>query len=167
MSDASQPQADRPRSPRWMKVLLVLSLSVNLLIVGAVVGAVLSGGGKWRGPGAEVRNAGGGAILQALSPEDKRALRRTMSVTLVSDRDMRGALKAEQRELIVLMRSAEFDADAVTAQLQAVQAQMVSHFDVARMVLAQRMVEFDAEERAAYADRLEQILEKRGRKQKQ
>lgn len=169
MSETPDQTTHHARAPRWMKVLLVVSLSLNLLIVGAIGGAVLSGGGKWRGagPGSPVAGGGGGAILRALDEEDKRGLRRAMAMALVSDRQMRRALKAEQQDLVDLLRSDDFTPAALETQLEEVQSRMVARFTLARSLLSQRLVEFDVDKREAYADRLEQLIEKRGRQQKQ
>lgn len=161
--------SEAAKTPRWMKILFVASLSLNLLIIGAVGGAALSGGGKWRGPGPEARAsaAGGGAIIKALSREDKRKLRRAMAVALVSDRQIRQSLKAEQREFVEMMRGDTVTPEMVDAQLQDVQSKMVAHFTVARTLLSQRFAEMDDQARSEYADRLEQLIEKRGRQPKQ
>lgn len=72
MSDlaaAAQPQIVR-RSPRWMWVMLILSLSVNLLIVGIVVGSIwaVQRGGYWNVPTTIERNY---RFMRAL-PEERR-----------------------------------------------------------------------------------------------
>jgi uncharacterized membrane protein len=55
-TEAIPTAAVRPkrRSPRWMKLLLVLSLAFNLLIVGIVVGGMIAvnRGGYWDAPAA-------------------------------------------------------------------------------------------------------------------
>ncbi|MEO0678101.1 MAG: hypothetical protein AAFZ02_11155, partial [Pseudomonadota bacterium] len=61
---------------RGGRVLLYLSLAVNLLVVGLVVGALVSGGEKLRDrrpPSAG--EAGFGPVFAALEPEDRRASR--------------------------------------------------------------------------------------------
>ncbi|MGF1623214.1 MAG: periplasmic heavy metal sensor [Rhodomicrobiaceae bacterium] len=72
MSDVAagpQPQIVR-RSPRWMWVILILSLSVNLLIVGIVAGSIwaVKRGGYWNVPTTIERNH---RFMRAL-PDERR-----------------------------------------------------------------------------------------------
>lgn len=48
--DDTSKSAVRRRSPRWVRILLVVSLAINLLVVGAIVGSFAHSGGGWSGP---------------------------------------------------------------------------------------------------------------------
>ncbi|MBV1693965.1 MAG: periplasmic heavy metal sensor [Hyphomicrobiales bacterium] len=72
MTEAVETPAPRTRTPRWLIVALVVSLALNLLIIGAVAGAMLrfAGGGRWAAP------PGNNAIgfIASLPPERRREL---------------------------------------------------------------------------------------------
>lgn len=158
----NQKQPPAPgRSPRWMRILLVISLALNLLIIGAVIGAAVTGGGKWqKGP----RDGATAAIAHALSDADKKALRRQMAAEFVSKRDMRRAIRTEVEALAELMRSPEFSKPALDAQLRKIQTQITGGVSSVQALISERLSEMNANERAAYADRLEEVLKRHGKK---
>ncbi|MEO0567682.1 MAG: periplasmic heavy metal sensor [Pseudomonadota bacterium] len=159
MSDAASPKRPQVnKSPRWMKILLIFSLALNFLIIGAVVGAVATGGGKWRkGP----RDGPMSAIAQALDESDRQALRRSMVKELVSKKELRKGMRTEVRALVQLMRSPEFSRPALEAQLQLIQAQISLGTSTIQRLVADRLLAMNEAERADYADRLENVLKKR------
>ncbi|WP_135501454.1 periplasmic heavy metal sensor [Roseovarius aestuariivivens] len=147
-----------PTAPRWMRVLLVVSLAVNLLIAGGVIGAAVTGGGPWRG---HALHGGGGPMARALSDEDRRILRSRMHGERAPDLAARQAHRDAMRDLIRLLRATPYDSGAVTVQM----AQIRGHFETrmarGQALLAERLAEMTAAERAAYADRLEAALRRR------
>ena len=154
----AHPDAKTYRAPRWMKVTLVISLAVNLLIVGAVAGAVLTKGDP---PGARkggAGNHGANMVTDALPKEERRALRREVRRTLRARPDLREALHTEIAALADLMRAPDYTAGALEAQLTQIQMRMMGPLSVARSVLAERLTDFNASERASYADRLDRLL---------
>lgn len=157
---ASAPHPKMPGAPRWMKVLLVVSLALNLLVVGAVVGAAVTGAGKWRGPGGP---GGAGALTHALSEADRKALRRQMVRTFMTERDGRAAYRENMAELLVLLRAPEYDAAAVTERIAHVRTTFEARFQAGQTLLVDRLGDMSADERAAYADRLEAVLQRKKR----
>lgn len=148
-------------APRWMKIALVLSLSLNLLIVGAIAGAALSGGGKWHGPPGKPRGgAEANLITDALPEADRRDLRRTLMRAMRSDHERREALRSEMAALADVMRAPDFTPEALEEQLILIQQQMMGRLAVARGILVERLAGFDAAERASYAERLDEALQK-------
>lgn len=161
MSETSTHSPEPRRgAPRWMKVVLVLSLALNLLVIGAIIGAVTSGAGKWRGahgPGAA------GALTKALSEEDRRAIKRQMVREFMPQREARQAHRATMATLLEQLRAPEFDAAAVSASMTQIGAHFQTRFDTGQMLLVERLSAMSAAERAAYADRLEAALTRRKR----
>ena len=77
MQDGSS--TEKTRAPRWMKVLLGVSLAVNLAVVGAVVGATArhDNGPSW-GRKSPSLSAFGAPYMLALPREERRAIRRVL-----------------------------------------------------------------------------------------
>lgn len=153
----TQPDQDTPptrsAAPRWMRILLVASLAMNLLVVGALVGAAIKGGGPWRGGDHHA-----GPMARALDPEDRRVLRKRMIETRTDSRDGRKAHRAAMQELVTLLRATPYDAEAVQTQMQEVRGQFLNRMERGQALLLGRLSEMTQAERAAYADRLEEAL---------
>ena len=76
MTISPNPSSPSPGAPRWMRVLLVLSLALNLLVAGLLIGDALTGGGPGRGP--RPAEMALGPVAQALDPADRRAILGTL-----------------------------------------------------------------------------------------
>lgn len=153
---SSEPQTQR--APRWMKVTLVISLAVNLLVIGAVIGAGLSHGGKQSPRKHEARGEGVNMITDALPKEERRALGKEVRRALRADPQIRDTLRAEIEALASLMRSPDFSVGALEAQLTVIQSGMMGPISIAREHLTDRLASFDENARAEYATRLEGML---------
>lgn len=159
MSDTSQPsQHHTSGTPRWVKVLLIGSLSLNLLIVGAVLGAVVTGAGKWRAPNG---SGGPGALTQALADKDQRALKRQMVRAFAGEFDSRRQYRDTMAGFITNLRADVFDADAARASLTQIQNHVKRRFEVGQSLLVERLDEMTAEERMSYAERLEDRMRRK------
>lgn len=152
-TNPSPPQTP-DRSPLWMRVLLIVSLGLNLLIVGMVAGSLLSGGGP--GPSREAaRDLEGSPFVRALGPGERRALLRD----LVRERDTLGEnrqlLRQRFESLLATLRADELDRaalDAIVAeQRQATEARQ----RLGERLVIRRIEAMSPDERRAYADRLE------------
>lgn len=140
----------KPETPRWMRILLGLSLALNLLIIGLVGGAMVRFGGP---DGMRPSPRSIGAILyRALPGEHRRALRS-------HSRQTRGAHVKQRRGQIMAVsaaiRAVPFDADAVVVVLDAHR----SGLDQAQQSLQQawlaQVEQMSDADRQAYAERLE------------
>ncbi|PWJ21238.1 Uncharacterized membrane protein [Jannaschia seohaensis] len=137
-------------SRNWTKPALAVSLAINLLVAGAVGGALLTDRGPGRGG-----PTGGPPELRSfergLEPERRDALR----ARLREDPALRGGrarLRATRGELVSVLRAEPFDADAFRAALsaqRAVQTELVTRALEAMVLTAQEMA---PNERAALAD---------------
>ncbi|GGX53386.1 hypothetical protein GCM10007385_21800 [Tateyamaria omphalii] len=145
------------RCPVWVKILLGLSLAINLGIAGLVGGVVLSGGplgGKGPGMGYAM------PYVLALPKEDRRAV--FGAVRDNKDLPGRGARRAAFSEMVALLRADTFDRAAVAAVLEQ-QARGVEQVQkVAQGEWLNRVAVMSAEERLAYADRVEERAKKGG-----
>ena len=148
-----------PASPRWMRILLVVSLALNLLIAGAVVGMVLRGGPSPVG----VRDVGIGPFAAALSPEDRAALRRDFIARTTESGTSRRDRREAMRALLAALRAEPFDPGALRAVLSRVSDRMSGRLDLGLSLIEGRIATMADADRQAFADRLEREL-RRGRR---
>ena len=149
----SQVSQDKPGGMRiWLRVLLVVSLALNLLVAGAVGGAFLKHH-KWRGHHAS-RLEMGGPMTRALSPEDRHAIGRKIRETYREGRPDR----AEQREimlgLVEDLKAVPYDPEAVKTRMTRIRAKFGARLEIRQSLLLDHLNAMDDTARAAYADRL-------------
>ncbi len=156
MTTTGQPAA-ATRSPRWMRIVLVLSLALNLAGVGVVAGAVL-GHSKKPPRSAMVGDLGFGPYTDALSAEDRRALRSAFVERAPDFRDLRKVMRADFDRLLAILRTEPYDAAAATEVIAAQRDRARQGFELGQDLLVERLGAMTAEERAAFADRLERVL---------
>ena len=143
-----------PAAPRWMRLLLLASLALNLLIVGTSVGMILRGGP----PPVAVRDLGFGPFAAALSPEDRAALRRDWAARSGAKGDGRRALREDIRALLDTLRADPFDAPALRAIMARGAERTAGRLHLGMALIEDRLVALSAAERLAFADRLEREL---------
>lgn len=93
-------------SSRGTAVILALSLGLNLLVIGALVGFAIRGGPMPRFP------AHLGDVLSEVAPEERQALRAEMSKMREDTRPLHRELRRQQRQLAKQMLNEPFDEDA-------------------------------------------------------
>ena len=110
--------SDTPKKRRWLVPTLVISLALNLLVVGIVIGAITSGG-KHRGghDGGPARGFIGEPFLRALPPEHRRALAEGLRENPVAMQETREALRERVQNLLTVLRSDPFDAETAARLL--------------------------------------------------
>ena len=144
---------------RW---LLFGSLAVNLLILGVVIGWVLSPDGPRRDD-RPARSLMGAPFAEALAPEDRRALSREMRGRADRIEGTRDELRARFETLLDALRAEEWDRDAVTAVLDDQRRAAEGRQRLGEELLLDRLDAMTPEARRAYADRLEERV-RRGRR---
>ncbi|WP_120635882.1 periplasmic heavy metal sensor [Ruegeria sp. EL01] len=139
---------------RWMSGLLIVSLALNLLIVGVAVGTVLRVKGSDH---AKVPPGFGPALYRAFPKEHRKAMRGELSGLHGEGSKARTqGFEAISRAL----RAVPFDPNAVEALLQQ-QAQATA--DLQSALQAQwltRITAMSDDERQDYADRLQEVIQK-------
>lgn len=144
-------EVKRPR--RWMSVVLILSLGLNLLIAGLALGAML----RFHGEAGDVPPGFGPALFRALPDTDRKALRGELA-----DRHRFGSdRRAEDfQALDQALRAVPFDQTAVQELLE---SQVQTNVEIQK-ALQQRWLERVAymtdAERKAYADRLKDVIKR-------
>jgi uncharacterized membrane protein len=156
MSDPVSPAA----ASGWIKIALVVSLAVNLLVAGLVVGAMVRHDRDDRGmreddvPREFVRSP----FLGALDREDRRAVGRELMREEGSLRENRAELRARFERLLVAIRAEPFDRGAIEAILDEQRAAGARRLELAEEAVLDRLSAMTPEARAAYADRLDRSL---------
>jgi len=156
MSDPEAVPPTRGRtSPRWVKIALALSLSLNLLVLGLAGGAAL-GVHRAGGDGPGMRSLGLGPFARGLDRADRAALR---------DRIDRGGMRVQGqalaralRDVARALRADPFDrasADAALTHARGAAGEMQA---VGHRALLDRFEAMTPRDRAAVADRVERTL---------
>lgn len=148
----SLPPLPRRRSPRWMRVLLVVSLSMNLAVAGLVAGRAMR-----VSDAAELGRFN--ARLVSMLPRDVRPEARELLLTDVAAANaMRDSLIEADRAAIAALRTSPFDRDAMAAALDRREA-LLSERNALR--IRQMLALADAlptDARAALSDQLDRRL---------
>ncbi|MFM7445713.1 MAG: periplasmic heavy metal sensor [Tabrizicola sp.] len=168
MSDEQGPPATPPTTPvaptapgptvsRWLKPALIVSVAINLGVAGLVLGSWLGDRPRMGMP----RDISFGPFSEALSEQDRRALRKGLMDRAGEFRSSREAARAEFDTLLTTLRADPFDPVAMTTALTAIETRNAERLELGRSLIETRLVEMSVEERLAFADRLERGL--RGR----
>jgi len=144
---------------RGLRIALGVSVALNLLVAGLVVGAVLRDGGP---RDRMLRDLDFGPFTEALTREDRDALRRDFVARSGGFRDMRAEMRADFNALLAALRAEPFDIDAARAVLEGQQTRLQSRLVLGQDLLLERLAAMSPEARAAFADRLEQGLRRGG-----
>lgn len=160
-TDPPQPPV-RTGMKRWLKVVLFASLALNLAVIGLVIGAVLHGP-----PGPDGRDrarAPSGMAFpytRAFSDEAQGQLRRDYIERMRVQRAEQGGREPTYPEVLALLRADPFDRAAFEAVLLRQFTRVEVSQAVGREVLLDRIATMSAADRSAYADRLEESLNRR------
>lgn len=161
MTDAEQ--TAKRRTPMWIKVLLGLSLALNLAVIGLGVGIVARLKDAPRVAG--IVNFGVPYIM-ALPREDRREIREALRAEeKAGNIPERRARRAQFKAMLALLEAPDWDADAAAEVLQEQGAETKIVQSAAQSAWLAKVSEFSNEERALYAEQLRTFLERRpGRK---
>lgn len=162
MDDQKKPQ--RGKVMRWV---LAGSLGLNLLFVGAFAGAAYRGGtghGARVGQGDTARGYAA-PYVRALPRESRKALFDALRQEQKSGPLLpRKARRALHERMVSVLRETPFDPAAAERVLTAQRDADLSVQSVAQKMWLKAVTDMDTQTRAAYADALEQALERRARR---
>lgn len=166
-------ETNKPNAPlasgkppfRWGRALLFVSLALNLAVLGVVGGAALGRFGPQR-PEIAARDVGFGLFTEALDEQDRKALRRAYGQAKPDIRDDRRQMREDLQRVLELLRQEPFDAAALRANLEAGAARMAERQALGQTIILDHLEKMPAAERAAFADRLENSLKRRDRKER-
>ena len=143
--------APEVRIKRW-RMAFFASLAVNLMFLGVVGGAILKGPPPRMSGG----DPGLGAYADALDDEDRKALRMAFRGSESSVREVRRAIAEQQAAVITALRAQPFQPEALDSALQRQHATIADQIALGQQILRDRLVAMTDDQRAAFADRLEQ-----------
>lgn len=160
----------KPKMRRSTRILLIVSLTLNFLVAGVVVGGAVA---HWRSPDDHRGRIFGfsSPYTRALSFEDRRAIGKSIRGHYRSrgpEHRNRGRDKAQVREAVVLLRASPLNVEALATLLEQQGSMTQSRQQIAQEFWLKHVQTLGDEDRAAYADRLEVILNepRRGRRRK-
>lgn len=150
-----EPPREKGGASRGIRIALGVSLALNLLVIGAVAGALLRDG-----PPRErlVRDLDFGPFTEALSPSDREALRDDFVARMPDLRDTRRAMRADLDDLLVVLRAEPFDVDLARRVMQGQRERMEERILLGQDLMLERLAQMSPAARQGFADRLERRL---------
>jgi uncharacterized membrane protein len=149
----AEPVIPQPRGRLWVRILLIASLSLNLLVVGVVAGAWFRYGGH--GPGLVRPAATGSVYYREMHPEIRTEMRGELRRVLKGVAYDRAAVSGQMAAAI---RADPFDPDRLNALFDKQAEATGVRQSAMRDIWVARLSEMNADDRAAYADRVEEAL---------
>lgn len=149
-----------PKTGKGLRIALALSLALNLAVLGVVAGALLHNGPGMRA--AMVRDLGFGPYTEALTREDRKALRQALFEKAPELHDMRRMMRDDTEALLAILRADPFDAAAFRGRMEAQHQRMEAQMRLGQDLLQSYIADMPAESRRAFADRLERGLHHHG-----
>lgn len=147
----------RRLTPRMLKILLAISVTLNLIVAGVVVGAVM----RHPSPDDPGRNFVFGPFSGAMTKEDRREMREAFRAGAPEFRRVMGEMKGEFGEILGLLRADTFDAARFAAIIEGQRQRGDRMMALGQSVMAQHIEAMTPEARRAFADRLEHELARR------
>lgn len=144
-----------------LRIVLAISLALNLLVAGLVLGAIVGRGGE-RAAARAARHLGPMPFVQALDAEGRATLADRMRAARpdgAGRHDMRRRLEA----LLDALRAEAFDAGTMVGLLEDLRREGDALHATGAQILAEHLAGLPAEERRAYADRLQRAIRRASR----
>lgn len=157
MTDIQSPQA--PKRRKWVKLVFALSLAMNLLVVGLVIGAKVGGGHDHgfnpRGPeGGMIRELGFGPLASALPRKDRRAIGKAFRAERGSFADNRAAIRRDFNAMMTVLQTEPFDADALQRLMRAQKSRFSETGDTLQRLVIERISLMTPQERKEFAEKI-------------
>lgn len=163
MAEQEQNAAHPPR--RGLKLLLGLSLALNLLVVGLVAGAVVRHDGfPDRGRKAPALSAFGAPYMQALPRQQRREVLRQIRSQAGDELPDRPARRAMFAEVLGALRAQPFDKAALTQMVERQAEITVTVQRAAQSAWVELVADMSDAERLDYAFAVEEALRRGPRK---
>ena len=158
MTQTQETKTTRTGMRPWLKGVLFASLAMNLAVVGIVAGAA------WKfAPGKDGRHPPRldmvvGPYTHALSREDRRAIGKQMREAYRSQRPSREEIRAEFANVLTALRTVPYDGAKVETILMRQLQGGMDRQELGQRMLIGRLSAMSDAERAEFADRLEEGL---------
>ena len=145
------------KSRNLWKILFGISLALNLLIIGAVGGAMIR---MSKGPVANHR-ASGLLYMRALNFEDKKSFRKELFRNKDSRKIGRAKEYSSYSSAVKILKKDPFDRKAFEELLDQQTKYSKSSQRSARLALVAQIAKMTKEERSIYSERLEDLVHKK------
>jgi len=153
-------QIPTPKKRPWGKIVLFVSLALNLAVVGLVAGAFLKGP-HGRDGSPVLRDLGFGPFVYALPRRDKDAMGEALKREAGSFRENRNILRRQFEDFLTALRADPFDAAEVARLIADQRGRIGERQKLGQRLLLERIEAMSASERADYADELDNLLRRR------
>ena len=156
MTETTPPAAGPAPTGRGIRIALAVSVALNLGILAMGAGMLWHGGPG--GHGDMVRDLNFGPFTEALSPDDRHALRQSFMTRLPDFRAERQRMRTDAEAVLAALRAEPFDPAALTRAMGTMQDHMRERMDTGSQMIEDMLAAMTPEARAAFADRLEASL---------
>lgn len=150
----------RPKTgaPTWMKILLAVSLAMNLGIAGTVAGFAIRGGkdGDFGRP--PVRETSFGPFSDALTRDQRRELLRGFMEKGPRGPELKEQIRQEYDGVITALKKEPFDASLLDQAVVQQGQKMIERLNVGRQALVDLVRSMSPEERKEFVQRLENAI---------
>lgn len=152
-----------PKPPfRWGRLVLFASLALNLAVAGMVGGAMLGGFDHKRAEYA-ARDISFGLFAEALTKEDRRAMRRAYGTARKDIPQDRQQMRDDLQGMLAALRAEPFEVETLAQALRTGAARIAERQALGQTLLLERIDAMSMAERVALADRLEQSLRRKSK----
>lgn len=141
------------KSGRVQRGLLIGSLALNLLVVGIVAGTYFTDGGPKRPHRIDLTV---GPLTRAMDEDRRDAVGDALRASGAFERQGRSAIREDMQVLLATLRADVFDETAFRDALSRQRARLQSGQDAVLDAITGQIEEMGPQERAAFADRLEE-----------
>lgn len=155
-----EPAKSRSGMSRGWKLLLAVSLALNLAVVGIIAGSALKFS-RDGGRSFAARDTAFGPFTEALSSDQRRALLRGMSDRGVALRQAREDFRNDIGALVEALQQEPFDVEAFKTLLLQQGERVETRANEGRLALTDLVAQMSADERKAFAERLSRALSDR------
>jgi uncharacterized membrane protein len=158
-------EMDKPLPPqgtsRGIRIALAVSVALNLGVLGVIGGAMLKGGPGHHGP--MVRDVGFGFFSEALTPDQREDLRQRFVTGHPRVLSEWSAMRNDAFAVLAALRSEPFDPEALKQALAAQSQRMSDRLTTGQALIEEFLLALPDDQRAAFADRLEDRMRLSGR----
>lgn len=145
---------------RGVRIALAVSVALNLAVAGLFAGSFLKDN---EGGRRDVREIGFGPFSEALSRDDRKALRKMLFARLPEMKQARQEAAQDAQNLLGVLRATPFDPAQLSAVMEAQRQRMAGRLEVGQGLMRDLLVAMTPEARLAFADRLEAHLRHGGK----
>lgn len=152
-----------PAAPRSAtRIALIVSLGLNLVILGSLGGLALKH--ELGPPPPPVRNLAFGPFTEALSPEDRAALLHAFGEQAKGFRAERAQMREDLQTVLAALRATPYDPQVFADVMVRQKARTDQWLGLGQKLLMERIAAMSPAERSAFADRLQDSMERHARR---